>query len=167
MGRRNEGKSAEANGITTLRPHHRSMARALVHHGLRPGELAECFSFSDSHISAVLGSPAFQCYVAYLEKGSEEESITIREDIKKMAFKAIENIDEDLDVEPKTEEQRRIRQNASFKILELDGFSPKNIYLHKHDHFLRGEKEVEEIPTAELVDEVLGLIEDSGGDETT
>ena len=93
-----------ANAVTPLqqlRPHHRAIARAIVGGALRPGQLSELFGLSGAQISHILGAPAFQAYLAHLENGAEEQAMNMREDIMQMAVKALENLDEDLEMPKK------------------------------------------------------------------
>ena len=123
MGRINRGLSPS---IQVLRPHHRSMARALVHGGLRPGDLAELYGMQPPQISVIMGSPCFLAEVNRLESGADEHAVSMREDIKQMSITALEKIDEDLS-RPTGNDPKliNIRQKAAFGVLDMTEFGRK------------------------------------------
>lgn len=118
MGRLQEHKSPEA--FTQIRPHHRSLARAVVS-GLSPSQLALTFGFTEGHISRILQTPLFEAEVARLERNADENACDIREDLRVMRAKAIENLDEDLNIEPTTLQERALRGHTSRDILDRTG----------------------------------------------
>lgn len=159
MGRINQGKSADANGIHSMRPHHRSMARAVVAGGLTPGQLAETFGFSVSQVSAILGSPVFMAELERLEERSEDVVIQLREDIKNLRNRAIEVLDEDLHIDPTNSDNRKMRQKAAISSLEFTlgkkepGKVPGSVVVNQQYNFNNMSEE-------ELRNNVFGLLED-------
>jgi len=85
--------------LIELRPWHRAMARAVVS-GTRPTDLSILFNMTPTQISNITGSPAFLEYLASLERGAEMAATELRQDILNMAQRALEVIDEDLDLSP-------------------------------------------------------------------
>ncbi len=118
MGRHQEHKSPD--GFTQIRPHHRSIARAHVS-GLAPTQLAITFGYTESHITRILKTPLFEAEVARLERNADDNACDIREDLRVMRAKAIENLDEDLNIEPTTLQERAYRGLTSRDILERTG----------------------------------------------
>ena len=159
MGKINRGKLHDAIPILQIRPHHRAMARDMVHGGLTSSQLAKTYDFSQTQISRILGCPAFQAYLRHLESGAEDLARQPREEIAEMSLTALQNIDEDLGIEPANVPERRLRQNASFKVLEIAGYVKKespsqHLHLHKHTAV-----PVEELSDEELAEDVMDLIE--------
>jgi hypothetical protein len=160
MGRVPEGAIAEGGykspKITYLWPHHRRMAR-LAASGLTPGEIKTVTGFSEGQISRILGTPMFQAVLHSLEKRADEQAVDLREDIKRLAEIAVENLSEDLSMEIADRGDRKIRQEASKDILDRAGYRKSDrpihgdLHLHKHDH-------VHEMSDEELRDDVLDLV---------
>jgi hypothetical protein len=167
MGRHPEGAVAEGGykspQITYLWPHHRRMAR-LAAAGLKPGEIATVTGFSEGQISRILGSPMFQAVLSTLEERADEQAVDLREDIKRLAEIAVENLAEDLSMEVNGARDRKIRQEASKDILDRAGYRKSDrpisgdLHLHKHKH-------VHQMSDEELRDDVLDLVktDDSEG----
>lgn len=155
MGNHPKGKTKT---VGYLWPHHRSMSRAMVAGGLTPGELAVAYNFTPCQITKIINSPLFQAEVARLEAGQEEETRSLREDILKMSERAIEVIDEDLQIKEAGNKQR---QRAAFDILDRAGFGTKKTLVSvKVGGDLVGVKqEIHNMKSEELHDEVMGMIE--------
>lgn len=118
MGRNQEHKSPIA--FTQIRPHHRSLARAVVS-GLSPSQLALTFGFTEPHISRILQTPLFEAEVARLERNADENACDIREDLRVMRAKSIEVLDEDLNFVPTNLQERVLRNRTAQDILDRTG----------------------------------------------
>ena len=118
MGRIPEGLPEEGGykspSVNFIWPHHRKMAR-LVASGLRPGEVATITGFSLGQISRIMGSPFFQMEVARIEGLQEEDVSDIRMELRQMSLLATENLEEDLRMPVRTNQDRQVRQKASRK----------------------------------------------------
>ena len=120
MGRVQEGKSPT---LKQIRPHHRSMARALVA-GLTPTEVARSFGFSAGQISRIIQTPMFQAELARLEAGASASAMDLRDDIRRMAQRAVEVLDADLEMEVGEDlRARALRQKAAMDVLDRAGVS--------------------------------------------
>lgn len=162
MGRIPEGDEEEGGyaspSITHIWPHHRKMAR-MVTAGMQPSELAAVSGFSLGQISRILGSPLFQTEVARLESAADDIAVDIHLDLQKLSSAAIENLDEDIHMDITTPEERKIRQTASFDVLNRAGYAKKErptfgaLHLHKHD-----EVHIAKMSDKELLDDVMDLV---------
>jgi hypothetical protein len=110
--------------IENARSHHRSMARDVVAGGLRPGQLATLYGMSKGQISRIMGSPAFQAELKRLEDGADVAAMDVRDEISKMVPKAIENLNDDLDMDVENHLERQVRQKASLEVLTIAGIKP-------------------------------------------
>ena len=146
-----------------LRFHHTHMAH-LFATGMTPTEVAEYTGFSCAQVTKILAAPLFQKEIQRLQKEAELKSIDLREALGSLALKALCNLDEDLHMsdgkEPNemTTAERRMRQAASFDILDRIGLGRKELHvgelhLHKHD-----EKHIHSMTEAELRNDVLELL---------
>ena len=161
MGRIPEGDPEDGGYLSPtvhyMWPHHRKMAR-LAAAGLRPAEIATVTGFSLGQISRILGSPLFQTEVGRLEAQADERAVDIRVDLEKLAGAAVENIAEDINLEISNLAERKVRQAASFDVLNRTGYGKRErptfgeLHLHKHD-----EVHVASMSDKELLDEVLDL----------
>ena len=118
MGRRQEHKSPIA--FTQLRPHHRSMARAIIS-GLTPTEVALVYGFTEGHISRILQTPLFEAEIDRLTRGADDNAIDLKEDLKVMRAKSIEVLDEDLHINPTELQARALRNRTAQDILDRTG----------------------------------------------
>jgi len=118
MGQLQQGLSPQ---IQQIRPHHRSMARAMVAGGLSPKQLATAFGFSLGHVSRIIQTPLFQAEVARLERGADEVAWDMREDLKRMAVRSLEVLDEDLYIEPTDARERYLRSKTAMDVLDRIG----------------------------------------------
>jgi len=148
--------------LIELRPWHRAMARAVVS-GTRPTDLSILFNMTPTQISNITGSPAFLEYLASLERGAEMAATELRQDILNMAQRALEVIDEDLDLSPTDPRERKIRQAAAFEV--LDRAIPKNNPVREvtNNQYNIGKINVNKMTDEELSLEVLNMIEDEDG----
>ncbi len=154
MGRHSRGLTPV---IGQLWPHHRSMARAIVGGGLRPGELAASYNMTQGQITRIINSPLFKSELARIEAGADEKARDLREDIKLMSVRAIEVIDQDLASKEVLNVQR---QKAAFDILDRAGYgSKKMVGAINVSGDLVAKKEVKNMSSEELHDDVMGFIE--------
>lgn len=149
-------KSTRHSGpLRVLKPHHKSMAR-MVAVGLPPGEIAALTGFSPGQISRIQGSPLFQAAVNALSDSIEEAAVaTVQEELRGLAPRAVEVLDEDLNFMPTCPQDRKIRQTAAMDILNRTGYKvperTENAHIHLH-------KEVRDLPTEELARDVLDMV---------
>jgi len=147
--------------INHLHPHHRSMARSLVKHGLTPGQLGALYGFSPSQTSVILNSPLFKAHVAYLESLAEHETQDALQDLKSLQPRSAEVLAEDLMIESDAPlEALRLRQTAALAVFDRTGH-PKGVPVQKHAH-LHGHvhKQIQEMDTRDLYMDVLGMVEE-------
>jgi tRNA A37 N6-isopentenylltransferase MiaA len=153
MGHIPEGKSPTIN---YLWPHHKSMARYFAE-GLTPTEVSTITGYTPGQISRILNSPLFQAELDRLTKGLEETSREVAQEIKLMATRAIEILDENLHSEAV---DRRTKTQTAMDILDRAGYGKKpdaaeHRHLHAHIH-----KQVQDMPQEELYKEVKALMEE-------
>lgn len=152
MGVPSEGKSPT---IQSLWPHHRSMARALVAAGLTPSQLADAYGFSKGQITRIINSPMFKLEMSRIEEKAEEIACDIREDIKKLAVRAVEVLDDQLN---KVGIPENVKQRAAFDVLDRAGYGAKEKPSGGNSLHLT-QINVGKLSDKELKDEVMDLIE--------
>jgi len=146
-----------------LRFHHTHMAH-LFASGMTPTEVAEYTGFSCVQVTKILAAPLFQKEIARLQKDAEAKSVDLREALSGLALKALCNLEEDLHIsdgkEPNemTTPERRMRQAASFDVLDRIGLGKKELHvgelhLHKHE-----EQHIHNMSETELRNDVLDLL---------
>lgn len=159
MGRQQAHKSPVA--FTQIRPHFRAIARAAVV-GLSPGQLATSFGFTESHMSRILQTPLFEAEIARLERKADDNACDIREDLRVMRIKAIENLDEDLNIEPLNLQARALRGHASRDILDRTGIRKQDKPIVPAGGTLSVKQtiiNIERMSEKELREDVMDLIE--------
>jgi len=109
--------------VQKLNPWHRKLARAKLMGNLSITQLARKFNRSRTAVGKVCSSPVFKKYYEMLEGGVEDEVANIRMDLRQMASRAVENLDEDIGMTPTTLEHRKVRQMASKDVLDRAGFA--------------------------------------------
>jgi hypothetical protein len=108
--------------VQKLQPWHRKLARVRLVEGLSVTQLARRFSKSRSTVGKVVSSPLFKEYYDTLEHHADLEVVNVRSDIARMASRAVENLDDDLDMSVSTLEHRKVRQTASRDVLDRAGY---------------------------------------------
>lgn len=169
MGRYPEGENGQGKtpGIERLRPWHVSIAQAVALGHARPTEVAELYGFSRSQVSAIMGSPAFQAEVARLQEEHTLVAHDMAADIRLMVRRAMEVIDEDLDIDPKEPANRKIRQNAALEVLGIAGVRKTggagtiNNFLQYNDNRRTKSEDMDENAVRE---EVMELIQGPNGE---
>jgi hypothetical protein len=123
MGRFQEGEggTGKTPGIQCLRPWHMSIAQAVALGNARPNEICDLYHMSPSQVSAIMGSPAFQAEVQRLQSEHALVQHDMAADIRLMAKRALEIVDEDMDVNPSEPANRKLRQNAALEVLGIAG----------------------------------------------
>jgi len=156
MGRHSEGKTPT---IGQLWPHHRSMARTMVAGGLTPKQLAALYGFTPSHVTRIINSPMFLAEIARLEEDAEEVARDVSLEIKKLAERAVEILDDQMN---KAVVDDKIRQKAALEILDRSGYGKKDgpklgpgAHLHLHDTKVQ----VNNMSREELKNDVMDLVE--------
>ena len=149
---------AHSNNLTPtigqLWPHHRSIARMFLE-GMRPGEVALVTGFSPGQVTRILHSPLFEAELARLESQAEIETVSVGRELKRMASRAIEVLDENLQAENIS---RELKTKTAFDILDRSGHVKKldpqrHLHLHAHAH-----KKVQEMEHTELYDAVEDML---------
>lgn len=153
MGRHSEGKTPTIKG---LYPRHRSIAR-YVAAGANNHEIAVRFGMTEAHICRIVNSPVFIAEVKRLTDQIDEEVVNIRAELEKMAPRAIEVIDEQLNwpgVDEKT------RQRAAFDVLDRCGHGAKKDQGsgNRSLTLVKIDKIVNNANTEELKDDVMELV---------
>ena len=128
MGRAQE--APDGSGLSPhlqhIRPWHRSMARSVALGAARPTQLAETYGFTVGQVSRIMGTPAFQAEVARLENELDLVAMDVAKDLQLMGERALQNLDEDLNIEPQTHDQRKLRNSTSLEVLGMLGISKQN-----------------------------------------
>jgi len=107
--------------VKQLRPHHKSLARALVGGGLTPGELCTAFGFTPGHMSRILQSPLFKAEVDRLERMADGEAMDLRASLRDMAERSLEVLDEDLEIPVTSLQLRYLRNKTAMDVLDRVG----------------------------------------------
>ena len=161
MGRFQEGRDGTGLSphIKQCRPIHVAMARSYILGSFSPTELAKIYGYTPGQISRIIGSPAFQAECARLDRQSELVELDMAKSIKAMSERALEVLDEDLEIEPESGDLRRIRQNAALEVLDIAGIRRKraggtNIFLQNNDN---RQIHVGELSEEELRKEIIDL----------
>lgn len=152
MGRFAEGKTPT---IGQLRPHHRSMCRAMVFGNLKPGQLAVVYGMTPGQITRVVNSPLFQAEVSRLESLTETEMLDVSVELQLRQPAAIETIDEVL---YNKSVDLKLRKDTAFEVLDRTGFGKKS-EPQRHEH-LHLHAEVSKMETEDLAKEALDLLEE-------
>lgn len=140
--------------ISQLWPHHRSMARMFLE-GMQPGEVALVTGFSPGQVTRILHSPLFEAELARLESQAEVEVVSAGGELKRMASRAIEVLDENLQAENIS---RELKTKTAFDVLDRSGYSKKldpQRHLHAHAHVHKKVGEMEQVELYEAVEDML------------
>lgn len=142
MVKRRKGKGKWVQHLKKLSAHHQKMA-VEVAAGARIKWLAEKWGYSEGHMGRIVGSPVFKAEVERLQAGAVMDVLSIHDDLKRAAKKAVEVMDTELNMPVKKREvrQRRLRLDAAFGV--YDRAYPRveqgqHVHLHKHAHEVRG-----------------------------
>jgi len=143
--------------ISNLWPHHRSMARSIVAAGLTPTQLAETYGFSQGQITRIINSPMFKLELARLEKEADELAVDVRADLKRMAVRAVEILDEQMN---KVGVEEKTKQKAAFGVLDRAGYGKKDRPISTGDINIHNTQvNIAKLSDKELRDNVMDLIE--------
>ena len=123
--------------------------------GMQPGEVALVTGFSAGQVTRILRSPLFEAELARLEAQAEIETVSVGNELKRMASRAIEVLDENLEAENIS---RELKTKTAFDVLDRSGHSKRidpqrHLHLHAHAH-----KKVGEMEQVELYETVEDLI---------
>lgn len=146
--------------ISQLWPHHRSMARMFLE-GMQPGEVALVTGFTPGQITRILHSPLFEAELARLESQAEQEVVSSGNDLKRMASRAIEVLDENLHSQ---DISRELKTKTAFDILDRSGHSKRvdpQRHLHLHAHAHQKVKEMGQVELYETVEDLLNEDEEA------
>ena len=124
--------------------------------GTTPLQLAEIFGFTPGHISRILQSPLFEAEVARLEAQADMDAVDIGGDLRRMAARCLEILDENL--HKNNGISRELQTKTAFDVLDRAGFGKKEQpakHLHLHAHEVR---KVEEMSKEELYEDIIDLI---------
>lgn len=147
--------------IKSLWPHHRSMARAMVAAGLTPTQLAEAYGFTPGQITRIINSPVFRVELARLEGEADEVATDVRKDLKLLAERAVEVLDDQLN---KQGVDVKVQQQAAFGVLDRSGYG-KNEGFKGVKKISITQVNVGDMSDKELRDDVLDLVEDEDWEE--
>jgi len=140
--------------ISQLWPHHRSMARMFLE-GMKPGEVALVTGFSPGQVTRILRSPLFEAELARLESQAEVEVVTVGNELKRMAGRAIEILDQNLEAENIS---RELKTKTAFDVLDRSGHGKKldpQRHLHAHAHVHKKVGEMEQVELYEAVEDMI------------
>ena len=123
--------------------------------GMKPGEVAQATGFTDGQVTRILHSPLFEAELARLESQAELETVTVTGELKRMASRAIEVLDENLQAENVS---RELKTKTAFDVLDRSGHSKRidpqrHLHLHAHAHKKVGE--MEQVELYEAVEDML------------
>jgi hypothetical protein len=161
MGRIPEGSLQEGGykspSVKHLWPHHKSMARLFIE-GATPKQISEVTGFTSSHVSRILGSPAFQIELSRLSEIADENAVDVNQMIREYAQVAAASLIEDLYQDVGNDDKARAsRQSAAKDILDRSGHVKKG-------EPTSGEKvnltqiNINEMKTTDLFTEVMKMI---------
>ena len=154
MGQFALGKSPQ---ISQLRPWHRSMARAVAC-GMRPGELAASYGYSEGQISRIIQSPLFEAEVARLVATEEYMVGEVRHDLEIAAQRSMEILDRELSKdEGLSFKERKLQVNTAFGVLDRAGYGKQeqSLHLHQHEH-----EHVSKMSDEELYKDVIQMVQE-------
>ncbi len=123
--------------------------------GMQPGEVALVTGFSPGQITRILHSPLFEAELARLESQAEIEVVTVGNDLKRMANRALEVLDENLHSH---DISRELKTKTAFDVLDRSGNSKKldpQRHLHAHAHVHKKVGEMEHVELYEAVEDML------------
>lgn len=138
--------------IKTLWPHHRSMCRAMVGGGLTPGQLATAYNFTPGQITRIINSPMFRLELERLEGEAEGIACDVRADLKRMAGRAVEILDE------RMQQKDSLPNKDLFGVLDRAGYGTKEGPKAGRD-FKLTQINIGELSDKELRDDVMDLVE--------
>lgn len=140
--------------ISQLWPHHRAMARMFIE-GMQPGEVAEVTGFSAGQVTRILHSPLFQAELERMMSEAEDYSVRVGSELKRMAVRAIEILDENLHNDSAS---RELKTKTAFDVLDRAGHGKQagvQRHEHLHAHFEKKVKEMERGQLYEAVEDML------------
>ena len=140
-------------------PHHRHMARLVVE-GHTPHEIAQLTGFTPAHISKILGSPSFQAEILRLESKAEENAVNVHEEIKKIAERAVEILDKNIQAPATSDSDKRLQQAAAFDILDRAGYGKTEFHTTRNFHLHARVGDVRKMTTEDLQDDISLLLEE-------
>ena len=154
-------KSTKTSGpLRHLWPHHMSMAR-MAACGAQPKDIALQSGFTPGQVSRILGSPLFQAEVLRLQDTIEEIAVSdVQEQLKLMASRAVEVLDEDLHCPAVLPAEKKIRQAAAFDVLNRAGHKAPDSGNSQHLHFHQHKEVAKNTKTEDILAEVLELTND-------
>lgn len=139
--------------IQSLWPHHRSMCRAMVAAGLTPTQLANAYGFSQGQITRIINAPMFRLELARLEEQAEELAVDVRADLKKMAGRAVEILDDRMN-------KNEMKDGDLFGILDRAGYGKGDGAGFKAGGDINVTQiNVGDLSDKELQDDVMNLVE--------
>ena len=150
-----EGKSPH---VEATWPHHRFMTRLVVE-GHRPNEICALTGFSPGHVSRILGSPTFQAELLRLESQADEGAVNVHEEIRMLAARAIEVLDQNLHAVPQSDNDKNLQQRAAFDLLDRAGFGKKEVHINKNLNVSATLKDIKNMTTDQLREDIAGMLE--------
>lgn len=123
--------------------------------GYQPSEIALATGFTPGQMTRILHSPLFQAELLRLESQADDVAVNVGRDLKRMAERAVEILDENLHSEDLS---RELKTKTAFDVLDRAGYGKKNDpqrHLHLHAHAHRKVKEMEQVELYEAVEDML------------
>ncbi len=123
--------------------------------GMQPGEVAEATGFSAGQVTRILHSPLFEAELARLESQAEMKTVGVVGELKRMASRAIEVLDENLQAENVS---RELKTKTAFDVLDRSGHGKKldpQRHLHAHAHVHKKVGEMKQVELYEAVEDML------------
>ena len=127
----------------------------MVAGGLTPGQLAEMYDFTPGQVTRIINSPMFVLIVKRIEEKAEEKASDVRGDLKAMADRAVEVLDEQLN---RTTIDSGLQQRAAFGVLDRAGYAKKEGPI-RSDRHLHLHSEAKGMTDKELRDDVMDMVE--------
>lgn len=112
--------------LSSLKPHHRAMARFVATQGATLQQLSERFGLTLSTVWNISNSPLFKLEVKRLQEGLDLEVKSGVEELKALQPKALEIIAEDLHA-PDSIVPRREKRKLALGVLDRTGLAPKTV----------------------------------------
>ena len=152
---------AHSKGLTPtigqLWPHHRHMARMFAE-GATPGEVAVVTGFTPGQVTRILNSPLFEAEIMRLESMAELETTNVNGELKRMARRAVEILDENMNADDNSAVSRELKTKSAFDVLDRAGYGKKE-GVHRHEHLhAHMHRKVEEMPTEQVYEAITDML---------
>jgi len=130
----------------------------MVAAGLTPTQLADAYGFSQGQITRIINSPMFRLELARLEGQAEELAVDVRADLKKMAVRAVEILDERM-------EKDNLKNQDLFGVLDRAGYGKDSEGPKAGRDINLTQINIGDMSDKELRDNVMDLVENQDYEE--